>query len=330
MTFLLRLLKGKWLTPPSEPTETFTGKTIIVTGSNTGLGFSAALKFCLLDASKVILAVRDEQKGNTTKAAIESRTGRTNQLEVWNLDMTSYHSIQAFVSRATTLKNLDIVILNAGIHRATHQTSPYGWETDIQTNTLSTTLLAILLIPKLKQSNRKTEKPPVLSFINSGMHENVPISSEIRKAPNILEASNTAKTFNGPTQYAVSKLFTMYAANKLSTIHSSSDIVITSVCPGAVATDLARDYTSVAGKIAVFVFKNLFTRTPDVGARSIVSGVLLGEKAHGRFWQHDEIKPPGRNLVGEENEMLAEKVWENILEALGKDVAGIRELVGVQ
>ncbi|KAM0316480.1 hypothetical protein ACHAPQ_011302 [Fusarium lateritium] len=58
------------------PTTSFKGQTIIVTGSNTGLGLEAANHFVRLDADVVILAVRSLKRGEAAKASIESSTGR--------------------------------------------------------------------------------------------------------------------------------------------------------------------------------------------------------------------------------------------------------------
>ncbi|KAL6711118.1 oxidation resistance protein 1 [Coniothyrium glycines] len=44
--------------PPTDPIMTFTGKTVLVTVANTGLGFEAAVKYVQKGASKLILAVR--------------------------------------------------------------------------------------------------------------------------------------------------------------------------------------------------------------------------------------------------------------------------------
>lgn len=49
MAAFLRLLHGKWH-PPASPTASFSGKTILVTGSNVGPGFEAAKKYVALGA----------------------------------------------------------------------------------------------------------------------------------------------------------------------------------------------------------------------------------------------------------------------------------------
>ncbi|KAI9661374.1 MAG: hypothetical protein M1831_003107 [Alyxoria varia] len=70
-------------------------------------------------------------------------------------------------------------------------------------------------------------------------------------------------------------------------------VLITSCCPGMVHTDLARDFSSPLYKAAKWLFAALFMRTPEQGARTLVSGTLgfSGAKgAMGGFWQHDELK----------------------------------------
>ena len=81
MSRLYEFFTQAW-SPPSDPKITFKGKNIIVTGSNTGLGFEAALKFVAHDASLVILAVRDLKKGDHAKSLIEERTGKKDRVEV--------------------------------------------------------------------------------------------------------------------------------------------------------------------------------------------------------------------------------------------------------
>ena len=62
---------------------TVSSQTIIVTGSNVGLGLEAARHFTRLNADKVILAVRSFNKGSDAKKLIEESTKRTKVVEVW-------------------------------------------------------------------------------------------------------------------------------------------------------------------------------------------------------------------------------------------------------
>ena len=99
------------------PDTQHTGQTVIVTGSNVGLGLEAARHFTRLNAEKVILAVRSLEKGENAKKSIEETTGRAGVLEVWQLDLSSYESVKEFVKKAEGLKRLDAIVENAGISR---------------------------------------------------------------------------------------------------------------------------------------------------------------------------------------------------------------------
>jgi NAD(P)-dependent dehydrogenase (short-subunit alcohol dehydrogenase family) len=223
--------------PLTDPKTSFEGKNVIVTGANTGLGLEAAIKFTALHASQVILGVRDFTKGNHAKSFIEDLTDKKDKVEVWKLDMDSYDSIQEFAKRASSLDHLDVVVLNAGVYMVNYQESKYGWEKTLQVNVLSTALLGLLLLPKLKSSKNGTFLP-VLEFVSSSNHQKVSFSQEQQSADSLLEAYNKATGFTASQQYAASKLFLMYVMQSLAsfayspnTTTGSPEAVVTSVCP---------------------------------------------------------------------------------------------------
>jgi NAD(P)-dependent dehydrogenase (short-subunit alcohol dehydrogenase family) len=153
-----------------KPTKDFFGQTIIVTGSNTGLGLEAARHLSRLNASLVILAVRNQAKGKAAKQSILASTGRTDSsIEVWDLDMQSYDSIKTFCARASKLDRLDAVLENAGI-MTKHFNLVAGYETSITTNVIGTFLLALGLLPKLRESAAEYKTPSRLSIVASDLH----------------------------------------------------------------------------------------------------------------------------------------------------------------
>lgn len=172
-----------------KPTKRFTGQTIIVTGSNTGLGLEAARNLVQLDAAKVILAVRNIEKGNAAKSSIEATTGRQDVVEVWELDLSRYGSVKAFAERANkTLERLDVVVENAGVLTQNWAMAEDN-EITITVNVVSTFLLALLLLPKLRETSAIFGKDVVLTFTGSFVHWITPFPE--RKADRIFE--ETAK-----------------------------------------------------------------------------------------------------------------------------------------
>lgn len=274
-----------------DPTTRFDGKTILVSGANTGLGLEAAIKFVQLGALKVIIGVRSLEKGETAKSTIETRTGRHGVVEVWQLDMDSYDSIKAFASRASKdLERVDVAVLNAGIHPFKTEQSQYEWQSTIQVNTLSTVLLGLLLLPKL-QSSGSVDSSSYLEFVGSGTYRFVKVTPEHRDAVNILESYNDPKEFNGIRYYHYSKLFLICCMRSLAKRQGENGhVIISAVCPGLVKTDLARGLPQTFLTKLGLGFFSIFQRSVEVGSRSYVSGVTLGRKVHGQFWQHDKIQ----------------------------------------
>ncbi len=320
MASFIRVFKQKWITPPLLTKEDYSGRIVIITGANTGIGKEAVYKFAALGALKIIMGVRDTKKGETTKAALEARLGTTDQLEVWELDMMSYDSVMTFAKRANELDHLDILVLNAGVWRVPYLLSKYGWEEDLQVNTLSTTLLAILLLPKLKDSKRLSRHIPILEFVNSGMHQSAIVPPEARERANVLDYYNDKANFKDANQYRFSKLFLMHAVAYLANKVSSEQVIITSVCPGWCSTGLGRDYDFPGLYILAFLFIFLFMKTSSQGADTILSGTTQGEGLHGRFWQQDTIKPIPPSLAGTGMKELGLRILNEILDSLRKDV----------
>jgi len=151
------------------PEKKFTGQTIIITGANVGLGLEAARHFVRLEAAKVILAVRTISKGEAAKKSIEDSTKRTGVVEVWEIDQENYGSVVMFAKKAQSLERLDVAILNAGLMTPEFNMAE-GHEKMILVNVISTFLLALLLIPKLRETAVNFNKAPVLTCTGSFTH----------------------------------------------------------------------------------------------------------------------------------------------------------------
>ncbi|KIW12274.1 hypothetical protein PV08_09551 [Exophiala spinifera] len=325
--------------PLSEPRTRFTGKTIVVTGANSGLGFEAAAKFTALDASRVILAVRDIAKGQQAKTAIEERTGIRNVLEVWPLDMESYSSIWQFAHRCTEdLRRLDVAVLNAGVFNVGYATSPQGWENTIQVNVLSTALLAQYLLPKMKDTGQQsgTGEPPVLTFVSSRRHEKVVFHEDELDTQTILQSLNDPERYNSSRQYQISKLLVMCVMQKLAAIVGSGssnhepDVVINAVCPGFCRSNLSRGHQGLIADTIRLILNTLVLRTAEEGARSLVSAAALGVQSHGRFWYDDELYDSSHPLLSKDDKnTFVENVWERIQSVLAQEDPNFRKVTSL-
>lgn len=283
----LFVLKTK-LFPPQQITATFEGKTVIVTGTNTGVGYATALKYVQLAASTVILGVRSLENGEIAKARIEKATGRSGIVQVWQLDMSSFGSIDAFGRRAASLGKLDIAILNAGLLNTTFTLSATGWENNLQVNTLGTALLAILLAPKL-QSSRSAGTLAHLVVVRSTAHINMQLRSHDKNQ--LLHKYNSDLGIGSFQQHATSKLLMMWVTRELAyrciNAIGKPTVIVNDVCPGGCQSDALRDFNTTLWSILKNIGSFLLLRPAENGARVVVGASTLGEDSHGRWWGAD-------------------------------------------
>jgi NAD(P)-dependent dehydrogenase (short-subunit alcohol dehydrogenase family) len=138
--------------------STTAGKTYIITGANTGLGFEAAKHLATLGAAKVILGVRNPAAGQAAKLEIDTAAGlgpHSDVVQVWPLDLCSYASVRAFAKRAgDELARIDGLVLNAAVALATREVAE-GHAKPVTVNVVSTLALAVLLLPVMSGLAKK-------------------------------------------------------------------------------------------------------------------------------------------------------------------------------
>ncbi|PLN77385.1 short-chain dehydrogenase/reductase family protein [Aspergillus taichungensis] len=327
MAGLLRLLRMQF-TPPTDPTGiSFAGKTVILTGATSGLGFEAALKLLNLGVESLIISSRNADRGQATKAELEARTNRPGAVRVWELEMGSFQSVKQFANRVDKeIDRLDIALLNAGLFNREYATSPEGWEETLQVNTLSTSLLALLLLPKLRAGSTGSD-PAHLTVVSSQQFVRVQTKS-LRTPGPLLKHLNDPRNFAGPAQYGISKLLLEYVlktvAGKIRQDDGSVPVIINTVSPGFCASSLGRQFNRFYERWVTWVVYKLFARTAEQGSRSLVSGTYQGVESHGKCWRSDGYLDESTALtVGEEGRQFQDKAYSEILAVLQAQSADV-------
>jgi NAD(P)-dependent dehydrogenase (short-subunit alcohol dehydrogenase family) len=125
-----------------------TGRTVVITGANTGLGFETAAALAGRGA-RVVLAVRNLEKGKQAAARITAATPGAD-VELQELDLTSLESVRAAAAHLRSDHDrIDLLINNAGVMYTPKSTTKDGFELQFGTNHLGHFALTGLLLDRL-------------------------------------------------------------------------------------------------------------------------------------------------------------------------------------
>ncbi|CAI6332672.1 unnamed protein product [Periconia digitata] len=302
------------------PGTTLSGKTAIITGGNTGLGYETAVQLLELRISMLVLAVRSPEKGEAAADTLRKQhPGST--IQVWLLDMDSYDSITGFVQRVErSLSRIDMVLLNAGTMKISFtKNKSTGYETMFQVNYLSTMLLTILLLPILKAKGAANDPPPHLTIVNAAL--SLVAAFPGRSESPLFSYFKDSKHWSREEHYNTSKLLAHAFLWNLTDYVSADDVIVNLADPAWVkGTALARE-TQGAMKIGLKIFE-LTGRTPRVGASCFVDAMVnKGKESHGCFLMSWKIHPFAALLYTPEGRSLTKRVWEETLAEL--EFAGV-------
>merc|ERR1711963_1137933 len=177
------------------------GKTVIVTGCNTGIGKETA-KDLAKRGAKVIMACRNLDRANKAAEEIKSSISDAS-IRVMKLDLASFSSVRQFAKEfLETEKCLDILINNAGLLLKERAETEDGHEMTLQCNHLGHFLLTNLLLDKLKEA-------PKARIVNVSS-----IGHKWSKL-DLSDLNYTARKFDGMVVYYDTKLINILFTNEL-------------------------------------------------------------------------------------------------------------------
>jgi len=218
------------------------GRRVLITGGNSGIGKATALGLARMGA-EVVLAGHDSRK---TSDAIEEISNKAGSTSISNLevDLASLDSVRRLANHfMDRYDRLDVLINNAGVFPVRQKLTSDGFEYQIGINHLSHYLLTGLLIPCLM----KSQSARILN-ISSQMHRNGKIDFHCFKG---------YSKYNAQRAYAQSKLANVLFSNKLAQLLSAapgSHITSNALHPGGVRTAITRDVNWFVRKLLDIVF----------------------------------------------------------------------------
>ncbi len=267
-----------------------TGKTCVVTGANSGIGFATSRELARMGAG-VVMVCRDRQKGE--KAVERVAVGGGGKPELMLCDMASLASVHAFADDFQMKHDsLHVLINNAGIANVRRSVTADGFEATLQVNYLSPFLLTNLLLPLLKRS-----APARIVNVSSIGHFQGSIE---------FGDLQTERNYGVMKAYSQSKLAMVLFTYELARRLQGTGVTANCLHPGSVSTNI---WGKPLGPLS-FLTKvtRLFMISADKGAETSVylaSSPAL-EGATGKYY--DQMKET-RSAEASYDEALAAKLW---------------------
>ncbi|KAG9315299.1 short-chain dehydrogenase [Chiua virens] len=334
-----QFLREQWRTlPPFGVVDNVTSKTVMVTGSNVGLGFEASVHLTKMEPKWLLATCRDETKcERARKAIIERAEAGSMNVTAWPLDLASFESVRAFADRfaiqGSGASRLDALVANAGLFCPEYARTPDGWDLMLQVNYLSTALLSVLLLPHLVNASQVSGDASRLVIVSSSGHYLG--SSSVANSDawtNILDTINAPHFPSGPARYNVTKLLQVIFVRELTArLPDLTPVVVCTVDPGFCVSRLFRavEDTWYTGWIMP-VLRTLFcARSTEEGSRTLVHAAVAGEgrTMHGRYLSSCQVTEEDDFLFTPKGQTFAAKVWDETLLVLSRVDERVPEIV---
>ncbi|KAL7937833.1 hypothetical protein V8C35DRAFT_293763 [Trichoderma chlorosporum] len=322
---------GQPLIPPTPSAANVSGKTIIITGGNAGLGYDAARQFLTLGASRVILACRSVAKGQEAVSALRAdptvkASNPDALIEVFELDLDDYQSGLRFSNKVKSeVKELDILLNNGGQVVLGYEKSKSGHERNMQVNCYTHLLISLQLFPLLRSTAAARGLPSRITFTGSATQitQNTLSKKPISPSSSILGYFDDEANFSKFFRYADTKTAISAYVRRLATL-APSEVIVNNPCPGLVQTGLDKNLPFYL-RLPMVVIRKSTGRTVEEGARTLIyATVVAGPETNGKFLQHNRIDRGAAFLHSSEGEEFIGKLWRETVQ----DIAAVDPVLG--
>ncbi|XP_072548130.1 dehydrogenase/reductase SDR family member 13b.1 isoform X1 [Salminus brasiliensis] len=274
------------------------GKTVIVTGSNTGIGRETAVDLARRGA-RVILACRSKIRGEAASAIVK-RDSRSSNVVFMQLDLASLKSVRSFAETfLRTEKNLDILVNNAGVYMQGRTEDGLGMMFGV--NHIGHFLLTHLLLDRLKECG-----PSRIVNVSSVAHQFGSLDFNLLSAHKEFGTGNSV--IDVTKIYSNSKLCNVLFTHELAKRLQGTKVTCYSLHPGVISTELTRYQNPLLRKLLKPI-SALFSKDVEAGAQTTLHCALQEgiEGLSGQYFSNCSVKkvhPKARD------DAVAKKLWE--------------------
>ena len=286
-----------------------TGKTIFITGANTGLGYEAA-KTLAGKGARVIIGCRSRAKAEQARNSILADYPKADVMVV-ELDLSDLGSVKQAAERVAKEPQLDVLINNAGIMIPPYELTRDGFESQFGVNHLGPFALTGLLLEKL----RATPDARIVST-SSIAHKRGKID---------FDDINAEQGYNPIDRYAQSKIANLYFAYELQRRLEAAGASTISVAahPGIADTELTR-YIPRALMLVAPLFRPLFNTSAQGAWPTLCAATMPGVRGGEYYGPGKRRETAGPAVRVESNRRshdtaVAKRLWELSIEMTGVD-----------
>lgn len=299
-----------------------TGRTVVVTGANSGIG-RAATRALAARGATVVMACRSVDRGETAAEAIAAEIGREGtatpgKLDVRECDLADLDSVRAFADGVREdYDALDVLANNAGVMAVPYGETAQGFETQFGVNHVGHFALTEHLLPALAASDDEAR----VVTQSSGLHERGDVDFD-RIRPRDERDGNPERGYDEWAAYGQSKLANVLFARELQRRLDDAGVAgVTSVAvhPGWAATNLQRRGAEQRGstlrKYAMDVANAVFAQSAADGALpmlyaatalDVTGGAYYGPGGFMNMRGSPERQEPSARALDDD---LAERLW---------------------
>lgn len=315
------LVRVKPNTRPINADDRLDGKTCLITGANSGVGWGVA-KLWADRGATIIMACRTLVPDRA--AELRELSGNPN-ISLYELDLGNFDKIDAFVAKLKADGvSLDISLFNAGLGAASAVKTDMGLEELFQVNYLAkfylvNKLLAAGVIPNTSVAgNRVAGAPPHrLMFTSSDSHRSAQ-DINFETLGEFYEYGAKGGIANYSYYKLVLNTFAMELSRRLNPGGEPADVCVMPICPGPVNTNIIRRAPLLLRLVLGAVFKLTFQH-PDKAAEPFLY-LAAGEEVEGRTGLYMHMKTEKRMDEKCYDEVAGKQLWaksEAILKEIG-------------
>ncbi len=276
-----------------DPVDDATGRQVVITGANSGLGYAGAMLLAHAGAQVTIVA-RSEERGLKAADEIARSTGAVVRLEIG--DLSSLASVTALAERLLAAgEPIDVLIHNAGALHNERQESVDGYELTLATHVLGPFRLTSMLRPLLAQGT----DPRIVTMASGGLYSQGISMSDLQ----------TTKDYSGTKAYARAKRSQLLLNERWMTELEGDGIKVYTMHPGWAATPGVADSLPGFGKLMAPLL-----RTPEDGAETLawLATEPTSELGNGGFWLDRARRPEHRLPSTKSADQKADALWEEV------------------